>query len=386
MRTHAGPVVSFITDTSVDSFARIGRWLGKGFDEIGVPYEAVSIQGPAGVRTEDGVRFVRLGVPRVRRWLSALTRYLRRSGPDLCLVSPAYLVPFAAAAGRLSGRPVVPWEQSFLGLELRIEDVNPRLRVIPSLERLTRRWTPVLAAVSRDVGDHVVREVLRGPLGRDGVFLLPNPVDADEVARLARPADLPRSGLQLCGVGRLVRQKGFDVLIEALAIARPDLGKEWELLVLGEGPQRATLERLIRARGLGERVLLPGAVRNPYPSLVKADVFVHPARWEPFGVALLEALALGVAVVTTDAPGGNREILADGAHGVLVPPEDPDALASAILTLARDPARRRRLAAGGPDRAATFSPPTVAARALELLERLPASSARRSVAWPRGSG
>lgn len=380
------PVVSFLTDDSISSFARVARWLGRGFRELGVPFDAVSIQGPPGVRAEGTNRQVRLGVPRTYRWPLAIARYLRAAGPDVCLVSPAYMVPFALAAGRLTGRAVVPWEASFLALELRVEEVNPRLRLLPGLERLTQRWVPVTAAVSRDVGDHLVREVLRRSEGGDGIFVLPNPIDPGEVRALARPAAPRRSALRLCAVGRLVRQKGFDVLVEAMAIARPDLGEDWDLLIMGEGSQRSRLERLVRARGLADRVRLPGAVDNPYPFVAGADLFVHPARWEPFGVAMLEALALGVPVVATDCPGGSREILRDGECGVLVPPQDPEALADAIVGLVRDVGRRQILASRGPQRVREFAPAAVASRALELVELVRADGRFPNAVGRRGPG
>jgi glycosyltransferase involved in cell wall biosynthesis len=383
--SRSGPVVSFLTDDSIDSFDRVARWLGRGFAELGVSYEAVSIQGPPGVRTDGSVRLVRLGVPRAYRWPSAFTRYLRRARPDLCLVAPAYMVPFAAAAGRLAGVPVVPWEASFLALELRIEDVNPRLRLVPALERITQRWVPITAVVSQDVGDHFVREVLRRPRGSDGLFVLPNPIDAEEVGRLARPVQARRSSLRLCAAGRLVRQKGFDILIEALALAGPLLG-DWELVLLGDGAQRAELEGLVRARHLTDRVRLLGAVDNPYPVIAGADLLVHPARWEPFGVVLLEALALGVPVVATDCPGGTREILLDGECGVLVPPEDPASLSSAIAGLAGDAGRRQRLADRGVRRIRDFGPPVIARRALELVELVGTDRGGRSSVGARRVG
>lgn len=106
------PAVSLLTDDSIGSFSRVARWFGHGFAELGVPYEAVTVQGPAGTSFDDRVRFVRLGVPRTYRWPVAIARYLHRARPDVCLVTPAYLIPFALTAGRIVGRPVVPWEAS----------------------------------------------------------------------------------------------------------------------------------------------------------------------------------------------------------------------------------------------------------------------------------
>jgi glycosyltransferase involved in cell wall biosynthesis len=140
------------------------------------------------------------------------------------------------------------------------------------------------------------------------------------------PDPVPADARVLLCVCRLEPQKGVDVAIRALADI-PDA----HLVVLGEGPQRAELERLA-----GERVYMPGRVPDVGAWLRRADVHVHPARWEGFGLALLEAMLASLPVVATRVS-SIPEIVADGETGLLVPPDDPAALAAAVNLVLADP-------------------------------------------------
>jgi glycosyltransferase involved in cell wall biosynthesis len=150
----------------------------------------------------------------------------------------------------------------------------------------------------------------------------------------------------ILGAGRLTRQKDFPTLVRAFAQLAPHT--DARLIIIGEGGERAALERLIGALGLDSRVDLPGFVRNPSSFMRRARLFVLSSAWEGFGNVLVEAMAVGTPVVSTDCPSGPREILADGAFGALVPPADPQALARAMLgaleQLADPDALRRRAA------------------------------------------
>lgn len=367
MRTHAGPVVSFITDTSVDAFARVGRWLGKGFEELDVPFHLVSIRDPKGIRRRRSTATVGLGMGRTYGWLRGIAAYLRHARPSVALAAPAYVVPFALTAGWWTGNVVVPWEASMLGFELANEALNPRMRLVPRLERLTYRWAPAVAAVSEDTGRHVLERVVPG-VARP-LFVLPNPVDGEEVREMADPpAPRAHETFRMIAVGRLVRSKGFDGLLQALSMAAPGFDRPWEALIVGDGAQRDLLVELASRRGLGGRVSFLGRVDNPYPLMASADILVHPARWEPSSLVILEALSLGLPVAASNAPGGIGDILDGGRFGELVPSEDWTALSDTLVRLARDPDRRRALSRTGPARAAHYDPVAMARRALQLVD------------------
>jgi len=144
------------------------------------------------------------------------------------------------------------------------------------------------------------------------------------------------------GVGKLKPQKGFDVLLRAFARVRA--ARPARLVILGEGPQRRALEQLARELGLSaDDVALPGFVANPYAWMARSAVFALSSRWEGLPNALIEALACGCAVVSSDCPSGPAEILENGRLGPLVPVDDAAALAAAIerALAPSDPAPRR---------------------------------------------
>ncbi len=174
------------------------------------------------------------------------------------------------------------------------------------------------------------------------ITAIPNPVILAE----GESAELPVPRPFLLAAGRLVHQKGFDTLIRAFALlarARPDI----HLAVAGEGPDAEALRNLVSELDLTDRVKLLGAIHG-LPTLMKqAEAFVLSSRYEGFPNVLLEALASGLPVVAADCQSGPREILRDGEYGLLVPPQNPQALQDAmnrILTDARLRDHLRRLA------------------------------------------
>lgn len=180
----------------------------------------------------------------------------------------------------------------------------------------------------------------------DALRVLPNPVDIDRVRRGAEEP-LPEGlaphfrGPVLLGVGRLVQQKAFHVLIAAHALLRQRGGRQM-LCIAGEGPERPFLEAEARRLGVADTTLLPGFL-NPWPLMRHARVLGASSIFEGAPLVLVEALALGLPVVSTDCPSGPAEVLGGGAFGTLVPVGDPVALADALQPLLDD--------APGPDAA-----------------------------------
>lgn len=214
------------------------------------------------------------------------------------------------------------------------------LNILPATaSRRMFRWSPRLVpfayraadavvAVSAGVADDLVRI---GRLPPSLVHHIPNAADFERIDRLALESPVDPSPTDdgrplVVGVGRLVEVKGFDVLIRALAEVDPSV----RLRLVGEGPQRPRLERLAADLGLLDRVTLVGALDNPYPELMAADLVVVSSRTESLSMVLVEAVHLRRPVVATDCSQGVREVLADGALGRLVPPGDVSALGGAI--------------------------------------------------------
>ena len=176
--------------------------------------------------------------------------------------------------------------------------------------------------------------------------------------------DVPPGVPVLVAVSRLVPQKGIDVAVAALARVADAV-----LVVLGEGPERAALEARARSLGIANRVHLLGRAGDVAPWLRRADVFVHPARWEGFGLVLLEAMLASVPVVASRVS-AVPEIVADGETGLLVDPDDPVAVAAAVTRLLEDRALARRLGDAGRARArAEFSVARMAHRTVGVYEK-----------------
>jgi glycosyltransferase involved in cell wall biosynthesis len=166
----------------------------------------------------------------------------------------------------------------------------------------------------------------------------------------------------LLAVSRLTRQKGIDVAVRALPLLPPDT----TLVVLGEGPERGELERLAQQLGVGRRLVLPGRVPDVAAWLRRASLLVHPARWEGFGLAVLEAMLAGLPVVASNTS-SLPELVRDGETGYLVAPDDPAALAAAAAAALERP----ELGAAGRERARReFSVGRMADRTAALYERL----------------
>jgi glycosyltransferase involved in cell wall biosynthesis len=201
----------------------------------------------------------------------------------------------------------------------------------------------------------------------DRIRLVPNGVDRDALQTIARPSERADPNL-IVAVGRVVRLKGFDLLVRAL----PHIDADVRLLVCGEGPERAALQRLAKRLGVADRVELPGWVPEPEKLGILADclAYVQPSRFEAFGLAVLEAMAMGAPVVASRV-GGLPEVVGDA--GILVAPNDPQALAQAINRLHRDRAARARLASHTRERTSAFSWDRVSADLLNVY----AEAARR---------
>jgi glycosyltransferase involved in cell wall biosynthesis len=132
-------------------------------------------------------------------------------------------------------------------------------------------------------------------------------------------------------VGRLAPQKDYPTLLHAFALLRKS--RDLRLLILGEGDERPALENMVAELGLSDAVAMPGYLENPYAAMSRAAAFVLTSRWEGSPNVLVEAMACGTPVLSTDCPNGPAEILEGGRHGPLVPMGNAQAVADGIATM-----------------------------------------------------
>lgn len=288
-------------------------------------------EGPYLSDVPDSVKVVDLGASRVMSSLPALTRYLRRARPDAMLTAISHANIIGLWARRFAGAParVVVAEHDTLS-QVTHETARRRARLMPRLIRASYLSAQGIIAVSSGVADDLSSTA---GIPRETIDVVYNPVVTPEVeaaaeAHIGHPWFAPGEPPVVIGIGRLAPKKDFATLVTAFAEARRQSNAR--LIILGEGPERAALEELVRSLDLEAHVSLPGFVENPYAYLRQANLFVLSSRWEGLPTVLIEAMYCGTPVVSTDCPSGPREILADGRYGELVPMGDIASLTTAM--------------------------------------------------------
>ena len=197
------------------------------------------------------------------------------------------------------------------------------------------------------------------------IVVVPNPIDIQTVRAkaaepLADPWPIAQERRVLVSVGRLVKLKGLDSLIRSM----PLLDANVSLAIVGNGPERSSLEGLAEDCGVRNRVHFLGLQPNPWQFMAQADIFVLPSLTEGLPRVIGEAMALGLPIVASDCSPSLGEYLGEEEAGLIVHPGDPSALAAAITRLLDDGAMRRQLGQRGLSRIATFD----LARSVEALE------------------
>ena len=360
-------VAVFLTDLAGGGAERAMLDLAHGIARRGLQVDLVlaSATGPYLVDVPAEVRLLDLEVRRVSRAVMPLAKYLRCERPDVLFTS-LHHTSLVASIARGLARTATP-------LFLR-EATTVSARPVAWCDVRTRakqcamRWAYAVAdgavAVSEGVADDL--RLTFGVPDRK-VWTLYSPVVTDSIARLAvldpEHAWLDRGAPPVVlGVGRLRDHKGFMTLIDAFAKARRR--RPMRLVLLGEGPQRADLERRAVELGVGDDVALPGFVRNPFAFMSRASVYVLSSEFEGLPGTLIQAMACGCPVVATDCRSGPREILEDGRYGALVGVGDVDAMARAIDQALDDPVPVALVI----ERAARFSSEPVISAHLDAFE------------------
>ncbi len=265
------------------------------------------------------------------RRMQVLRKFVTECAPDVVIgfMDRTNVLTICATLGL--NIPTIVCEHNDTG-QLRIGAIWSLLRLI------TYPFASVVTFLTANVGQRW------RPLLRERAVVMPNPVvvgEQDGKVSFSHPRNL-------IAVGRLVSQKGFDLLLESFREVASK-HKEWGLTILGEGELRPQLEAMVERLGLSSRVSLGGRVENPFAWLRLADLFVMPSRFEGFPCSLCEAMACGLPAISFDCDSGPRDIIREGVDGLLVPPGNVQKLVTAMDELMSNPERRMQMSLRGPD-------------------------------------
>lgn len=359
--TSAGTLAFYVPSLNVGGAERVTVTVANGLADRGYDIDLVtSYGGEFRDAVGSAVTVVDLNTPRVPgvgvgASLLGLSRYLRRTSPSLLFAQQIHASDVCLAAQLLSGggTVVVPTIHNTVGM-------NPNWK-----ETLTE-WLAgtgglggragQFVAVSQGVADSIVQHLGVSP---GEVSVLHNPVPVAEIQeRASEPVnhewlDSPDTEVVL-SAGRLEEQKDLGTFLRAFARVR-DRRPKARAVLAGSGSERENLERLANHLGIRDVVSFPGYVENPYGYMAGASVFAMSSVYEGLPTTLIEALACGCPVVSTDCPSGPDEILSGGEYGRLVGVGNHRALATAVCETLENPPSPERLLG----RARAFSPEVV---------------------------
>jgi glycosyltransferase involved in cell wall biosynthesis len=345
--------------------------LSKGFSAKGLKVDLVlaKSEGPFLKQVPESVRIVNLKSSRILTSFFPMISYLRSRKPEILISSMNHANVVAVLASKMSRanpRTYSVVHNQNLSLLKPGSNILPFKLVADALMNIAYRKAFGVVAVSKGVAS-AFAGATRIPLDR--IHVIPNPIDTDDIAvrNLSAPNHPWFKKMRhipvVIGVGRLEKVKDFPTLMRAFSKIIKK-GCRARLVIAGEGSERSDLESLAESLGLGPYVSLPGFVQNPFAYMKRASVLVVSSLSESFGNVLVEAMACGTPVISTDCDYGPRETLDGGRYGPLVPVGDVNSLSDAIQKILCERPDRRALM----QRAAEYSVENVTERFLEVMD------------------
>jgi glycosyltransferase involved in cell wall biosynthesis len=327
------PRIAFLLQTlEVGGAERVIIRLAGGFADLGYQVDLVLVWAKGALLPEvpSNVRMIDLDSSSIYASFPALVGYLRREKPT-ALISALELTNLLVLLAR---RIILGHTRIVVQLTTTMSK-HKRTLIKKKIERLMVShiypWADCIVASSHGVADDFLRYTGVSPKRVRTIY---NPVITDAILEQAvQPVEhsffKPGQPPVIVAFGRLTAAKDYPTLLRAYARVRKT--HTARLVIIGDGEQRPVLEDLTRELGIAEDVHLPGYVQNPFAYLKRAAVFVLSSAWEGLPSVLIEALACGCPIVSTDCPNGPSEILDGGRYGHLVPVGDVEAMASTIL-------------------------------------------------------
>ncbi len=329
-------IAIFLSNIGGGGAERVMLNLAQGMVQRGIQVDLVlgKAWGPHLKKIPPQVKLVDLKSNGILGKLWSLSRYLKQKKPLVLLSGMHYANEIAIGANFLAGgfTKIVVSEHNTISRAIQ-QTSNTRKLLIPILVKYLYPLADSVVAVSQEAAKDLSQFT---NLSLERICSIYNPVISSELqaksqAAIEHPWFLNNDCPIILGVGKLFPQKDFPTLIRAFALVRKE--RSARLVILGWGSLRSQLEALVEELGLQDDVAFLGYVQNPYPYMVRAGVFVLSSAWEGLPTVLIEAMALGTPVISTDCPSGPAEILDHGKYGWLTPVGDSKTLAKAILSV-----------------------------------------------------
>lgn len=313
-------------------FVNLANWF---VDNYQVEFVVIDDAGPYREQLSSGVQVEELGCSDIKTSVPSLVRYLHRREPRVILSTMPHVSLMSLLAKKISVRLETRFVLKIpttLSIDLDGDRDSRLAALMPYLIPQLYPRADAIIAVSDGVADDLISNF---GLSRSQIDVIYNPAISDDVFDKMNETiehtwfDADQVHKTIVSLGRLSEQKDYFTLLRAFDRVRNN--SDTRLVIIGDGPQRNELEELTNRLGIQDDVSFEGYVKNPFPYVKAADLFVLSSRFEGFGVVIVEALACGTPVVATNCPNGPAEILADGRYGKLVSVGDSAALAEAIL-------------------------------------------------------
>lgn len=282
----------------------------------------------------------------------SLAQVIKQEKPTLINAHLTYANLLTLFSTLISGYrgPTILNEHNFISQNLKNEKYYLIKKLL--LKKLYPKATAVLA-VSNGVRIDLIENY---GVRAENCLTIYNPVDIERIERMSgEQTDHPwfKENLPIIiSCGRLTKQKNYPLLLRAIKLTLEV--RELKLIILGDGELKSDLESLALRMGLNKKVDFLGFQSNPFKYMARAHLFVLPSSWEGLGNVIIEAMACGVPVISTNCSSGPDEIITDGKNGLLVKVDDEEALARAILKLLAEEELRKKLAREGKARAQDF--------------------------------
>lgn len=286
-------------------------------------------------RVDNGINIVNLKKKSLIKMALPLLRYLRKNKPKVIITGgEGANILLGIMKKLMPSQKVIISIRTNLSTEYRESNNRKKKLLFPFFSKVLYKNVDKIVTVSKGVANDA-SEFLGYPLEKFNVIY--NPIVDEGLLELMNE-EVEHEWLDndnykvLLSVGRLVKQKDLVTLIKGFKLAKQK-DNSLKLIIIGEGPEKSKLVSMVKEYNLEKDIVFQGFVQNPYPFMKKADIFILSSQWEGFGNVLVEALATGVPIISTDCPSGPSEILDHGKYGKMIQVGDYNHLSEEIVAI-----------------------------------------------------